>query len=130
MTAWRERDKGNGMVERTYVDSPVRYGAQVGGTAAAYSATPVSAPKPAPKTKKAPEPIRCWSAKDAWIDLDVLVTEEAAGAIGQGVFWGTGQDNRESGGWLAGVSTDRTLLIAHATSRNPRDKRRHAQPQP
>lgn len=119
---WREVDKGGGVVERTYVDAPIRFGAQVSSTMqlagsgpVTYPASAISTPKSKPERSE-PTPIRRYKASYAWPDLTVLVSQGVIDHIRHTVTWTSGYDGLEQGGWLVGAAIDRGVAVTKAST--------------
>jgi proteasome lid subunit RPN8/RPN11 len=120
---WIERDLGDGVVERTYINSPARYSSAV-GTCRVVGDGP-TAPRvsaaPAKPKKSRRVPIR--SMDGPACDVEVTLSDSVIESICRSVMWTTGVDGLEAGGFLAGIGLDKTLAVFDASGCNVKSKR-------
>jgi hypothetical protein len=114
---WTERTIGDGHVERTYIDAPMRFGAQVGSTAELSPAVPAVVATPAPTTKAKPaklEPVRRGTGGGT---IEVRMSPAVVAKIRRSIIWDVDPaDVREIGGWLIGTWTGEKVEIVDATT--------------
>ncbi len=122
---WIEKDKDNGVVERTYIAAPLRNAAGLGsavvsGTASPPRATPTTTTKPKRKQSRR-VPIRSMDGPPC--DVEVLLGDGVIESICRGLCYTTGADGKEAGGWLAGFGVENTVAVLSASSPNDTDPR-------